>query len=150
MGDRDKRTRTSRSVLLHSVVEITGLRETVSESNKTTITKGLMEAPISMYTTNPLLIKRTHVSRSFRLNPEFKMMVWTVTLLVLFKIILNWIKKCFLELSVVVHAYSFNTGQDEARDQQFEAILGSVVKKNYFYLKKKNSFFALGASHISV
>lgn len=50
----------------------------------------------------------------------------------------------------MVHAYSFNTGQDEARDQQFEAILGSVVKKkNYFYLKKK-SFFALGASHISI
>lgn len=56
-------------------------------------------------------------------------MVWTAILLVLFKITLNWIKKCFLELSVVVHAYSFNTGQDEARAQQFEAILDSVVKK---------------------
>lgn len=44
---------------------------------------------------------------------------------------------------MVVHAYSFNTGQDEARAQQFEAILDSVVKK-------KNSFFALGASHISI
>lgn len=109
-----------------------------------------MEVPISVHTTNPLLIKRTHVSRSFRLNPEFKMMVWTAILLLLFKITLNWIKKCFLELSMVVDAYSFNTRQDEARDQQFEAILGSVVKKkNYFYLKKK-SFFALGASHISI
>lgn len=49
----------------------------------------------------------------------------------------------------MVHAYSFNTGQDEARDQQFEVILGSVVKKKYFYLKKK-SFFALGASHILI
>lgn len=138
MGDRDKRPRTSRSVLLHSVVEITGLQETVSESNKTTITKGLMEALISMYTTNPLLIKRTHVSRSFQLNPEFKMMVWTVIILVLFKITLNWIKKCFLELSVVVHTYSFNTGQDEARDQQFEAILNSVVKKKKItFISKK-------------
>lgn len=125
-------------MLLHSVAEITGLQETVSESNKTTITKGLTEAPISVYTTNPLLIKRTRVSRSFRLNPEFKMMVWTVISLVLFKITLKWIKNCFLELSLVVYAYSFNTGQDEARDQQFEAILGSVVKKNYFYLKKKS------------
>lgn len=95
-----------------------------------------MEAPISVYTTNPLLIKRTHVSRFFQLNPEFKIMVWTVILLVLFKITLNWIKKCFLELSVVVYAYSFNTGQNEARDQQFEAILGSVVKKLLLSKKK--------------
>lgn len=98
-----------------------------------------MEALVSMYTTNPLLIKRTHVSRSFRLNPEFKMMVWTIVLLVLYKIKLNWIQKCLLKLSVVVYACNFNTGQAEARDnQQFKAIPGSVAK-NYFCLKKNPS-----------
>lgn len=68
---------------------------------KTMITKGLMEALVSVYTTNPLLIKRKLVNRSFQFSTEFKMMVWTMILLVLFKIKLNWIKKHFLKLSVV-------------------------------------------------
>lgn len=69
--------------------------------------------------------------------------------MVLFKITLNWIKKCFLELSVVVHAYSFNTGQDEARDQQFEAILNSVIKIITF-ISKKFFLCTRGISHLNI
>lgn len=91
IGNRRK-NQDSRSGLLHSVVEASlDYRRLSQKANqtKTTITKGLMEALVSMYTTNPLLIKRMHVSRSFRLSPEFKMMVWTIILLILFKFKLN-------------------------------------------------------------
>lgn len=45
---------------------------------------------------------------------------------------------------MVVHAYSFNTGQDEARAQQFEAILDSVVKKKKFLLCTR------GIAHLNI
>lgn len=44
---------------------------------------------------------------------------------------------------MVVHAYSFNTGQDEARAQQFEAILDSVVKKKFLLCTR-------GIAHLNI
>lgn len=50
----------------------------------------------------------------------------------------------------MVHAYSFNTGQDEARDQQFEVILGSVVKKKILLSQKKILLCTRGITHLDI